>query len=197
MQFARIPHAQTRKANRDLLLSAARRVFATAGFDAASIRKIVCESGLTQGSFYNNFNDKQAIFEVVLDDIVEPIILLLRSVRAQSKTAEEFLWSAFDVCACFPIENPETSAIIARNQSAFRLTFYLGGNNAQIRKDLIADLKEGMVVGQLRHFDAKFTADAMISLGLDLVIQIVIHPEEAQSRVQYLTDLFMGMISPK
>jgi hypothetical protein len=45
MKYSRGPPAQTRKATGDLLVWAARHVFATKGYEAANIRDIVRQSG--------------------------------------------------------------------------------------------------------------------------------------------------------
>ncbi|WP_161492596.1 TetR/AcrR family transcriptional regulator [Pseudophaeobacter leonis] len=195
MKHTRIPHAQTRKANRDLLVCAARHVFATKGYEAANIRDIVRESGLSQGSFYNNFKDKREVFEIVMNEIVEPLAAELRTVRASSRSAKEFLWSAFHSCVQLAIKNPETSAIIARCQGEFRPVFYLSGNNTQIRNDLVSDLREGMETGRFCTLMPEMTADSMMSLGFDLVIHCASCPEEAEVRVSYLTDLFLPMLT--
>jgi AcrR family transcriptional regulator len=194
MKQQRIPHAETRRQNREQILTAGRVVFATIGYDGATIRDIVRESGLAQGSFYNYFKTKQDVFEQVVEDIITPLIPILREARASADSAHDFMYGAYDACRMLPRQNPEAAAIIARNQSAFREIFYLGDGQNKITTDLIADLKAGQDAGFLKQTDADLMAETMVALGMDLVIQAAQHPQEAKRRVAFLTQLFVDSI---
>lgn len=195
MKIKRIPHAETRKANRDQLLAAARMVFATIGFDAATVKDIVRESGLSQGSFYNYYKTKQDIFEDVVEDIIGPLVPLLSRVRAEAKTAHAFLFNAYEACRLMPLQEPQAAAIIARNQSSFREIFYLGDGQSQIKSDLSADLQKGCLEGRFKAMNFDLMAETQIALGIDLVIQAAQVPESASERVAFLTRLFEGAMS--
>jgi AcrR family transcriptional regulator len=54
--------------NRDALVTAARRLFGRAGFDATTIADIAEAADLGFGTFYRYFPDKEAVLEAVLDD---------------------------------------------------------------------------------------------------------------------------------
>lgn len=194
MKQHRIPHAETRRQNREHILTAGRVVFATIGYDASTIRDIVRESGLAQGSFYNYFKTKHDVFEQVVEDIINPLIPILKEARASANTAHAFLFGAYDACRMLPRQNPEAAAIIARNQSAFREIFYLGDGQNRITADLITDLKDGHDAGFLKQSDPDLMAETMVALGMDLVIQAAQHPEKAKRRVEFLTRLFVDAI---
>jgi AcrR family transcriptional regulator len=195
MKIKRTPHAETRKANRDQLLAAARMVFATIGFDAATVKDIVRESGLSQGSFYNYYKTKQDIFEDVVEDIIGPLVPLLSRVRAEAKTAHAFLFNAYEACRLMPLQEPQAAAIIARNQSSFREIFYLGDGQSRIKSDLSDDLQKGCLEGRFKAMNFDLMAETQIALGIDLVIQAAQVPESASERVAFLTRLFEGAIS--
>ena len=61
-------HQQKTEATRRKLLAAARRVFARHGFEAARIDDIAVEAGHTRGAFYANFNSKEDLFLVLLEE---------------------------------------------------------------------------------------------------------------------------------
>lgn len=196
MPHARVPHSETRRTNLNQFIAAGRQVFATIGYDAASARDIVKKSGLAQGSFYNYFSDKRAVFETVLAQIIEPLIPLLKAVRQEATSPRGFLFNAFDACYVLPLNEPETAAIISRNQAIFRELFYISGGQHQIREDLRADLERGQATGSFGSFDSGLMADAMISLGLDLVIQTANDPVDGQARVDFLVALFLPILTP-
>ena len=53
--------------HRDNLISAGLRVMFRAGYNGSSVRDIVAEAGVPQGSFTNHFRSKEAFAEAVLD----------------------------------------------------------------------------------------------------------------------------------
>jgi AcrR family transcriptional regulator len=53
----------------DGIVSAARKLFMTRGFEAVSIDDIAAAAGIAKGGVYHHFASKQAIFEVVLDRV--------------------------------------------------------------------------------------------------------------------------------
>jgi len=197
MKRQRVSHTQTRKANREKLLAAGREVFSTIGYDAATVRDIVRKSGLAQGSFYNYFNDKQAVFEAILSDMLAPLIPVLKSARGDAETPHDFLFNAFEACRLLPENDPQTAAIISRNQTLFRELFYFSDTQPQIREDLMQDLKMGQQKGIFVTLDVGIMADTMISLGLDMVIHTATDPDNGKDRVKFLTDLFLPRLVMK
>jgi|SRR5579875_1381216 len=55
-------HQQRTEQTRRRLLTAARRIFARDGFEAAKIEDIAREAGHTRGAFYANFKNKEELF---------------------------------------------------------------------------------------------------------------------------------------
>lgn len=62
----RLTRDEKARHTRDALLSAASRVVASDGYAAASIARIAEEAGVAQGTFYNYFEDRQALFDRLL-----------------------------------------------------------------------------------------------------------------------------------
>ena len=69
---ATAPDRQTRRrtATRRKLVEAAKTLFARQGVDNTRIQEITEEADVGFGSFYNHFENKQAIVEVVLEEVV-------------------------------------------------------------------------------------------------------------------------------
>lgn len=72
--------ALSEEAARERLLTAARVAFARDGFHAASLNDLLREAGVSKGSFYHHFEDKEALFAAVLRQAVrelgDPVELL-------------------------------------------------------------------------------------------------------------------------
>lgn len=62
---------------RALVLTAARRVFASAGFEGATIEAVAREAGVPRPTVYDHFGGKSGLFEAVVQDAVETMSGLL------------------------------------------------------------------------------------------------------------------------
>jgi AcrR family transcriptional regulator len=58
------------------ILTAARKLFATTGFDATSIDGIAAKAGVAKGAVYHHFDSKEEIFTRVLEDVQAEIAAL-------------------------------------------------------------------------------------------------------------------------
>lgn len=59
--------------SRESLLDAARSVFETCGYTSARVSDIVALAGLSHGSFYSYFGNKEDVFRAVADQVVRQI----------------------------------------------------------------------------------------------------------------------------
>ena len=57
------------KATREQLVAVATRLFAERGFEGASIEAVLDEAGVSRGSLYHHFANKEALFEAALDAV--------------------------------------------------------------------------------------------------------------------------------
>src|ERR1700744_4361924 len=62
------PREQTKLANRQAILDAARAVFREMGFEAATVRDIIRRTGLSVGAFYNYYRSKEEVIAALADD---------------------------------------------------------------------------------------------------------------------------------
>lgn len=185
---------QNKKANRDALLASARTVLSQLGYGGATVRDIVRGSGLAPGSFYNYFHDKEAVFEALVAEIMEPLAERLRTSRREATSVEAFIGAPFELAAKVALEDPDNALLIARNQTIFRRIFYLADRKTDIQKDLERDLLDWTARGRLKPHDAALMSETMIALGVDLVVHVSLTPEIAEQRVAFLVALFRASI---
>ena len=61
------------RATRDRLLEAGREALGSRGYDATSISEILDAAGVAKGALYHHFDTKTALFDAVLDRVVQEI----------------------------------------------------------------------------------------------------------------------------
>jgi AcrR family transcriptional regulator len=87
----RLTRAESRQRTRDLLISAATRVFARDGYAGASVDAIAEQAGFTVGALYSNFATKQELFVAVFERHCAGELAALRALAETAASAEELL----------------------------------------------------------------------------------------------------------
>lgn len=91
---------------RELILDAARQVFAEEGLDGASLRAIAVRAGYTPAALYFHFESKEAMYAEVLHASLQSLGAAVTQAVAQTKTAQEKLKAAAMSFFGFYAENP-------------------------------------------------------------------------------------------
>jgi AcrR family transcriptional regulator len=87
---------QTKVANRQAILDAAREVFGELGYETATVRDIIRRTGLAAGTFYNYYRSKEEVFAALADDGARRFGPILKAIRAQSPDFEVFVRRAIE-----------------------------------------------------------------------------------------------------
>lgn len=61
------------RATRERLVATARELFGRDGYDATSVEAVLREAGVARGSLYHHFENKTALFDAVLDQVVADV----------------------------------------------------------------------------------------------------------------------------
>ena len=59
-----------KKNNRESIITSSRKILTEKGIDNASVREIVSIANLGSGTFYNYFDDKNAVFLIIIERLV-------------------------------------------------------------------------------------------------------------------------------
>ncbi len=87
--------ASDRKGRREQLLQAGERLFAEHGYRGVTIAEVAAEVGVSTGSFYSHFPDKETFFGAILDRIAEQGIRQARQVISRFKNPMNQLKALF------------------------------------------------------------------------------------------------------
>lgn len=148
-----------RKAHTRLALQqAGRRLFAQQPVEAISIDAVVAAAGVSKGSFYNHFADRDDLVEAIVGDIRGWLHNVVAATNAYEHDAARRVARAVCVFLRYALEEPEGAAVLAR----------LHGRSLSVEAPynapLVADIGEGLASGRFRI--ATVEAGTMLVIGV-------------------------------
>ncbi|MBV8978862.1 MAG: TetR/AcrR family transcriptional regulator [Alphaproteobacteria bacterium] len=185
---------QTKAQNRQLILDAARGVFAEMGYGAATVRDIIRATPLASGTFYNYFKSKEEIYQAIRDEVALAIRPLLREERMKATTVEEFISGTFRTFFEF----------VASDRIDFR-TIRHSADTTRVRVDtpeviagfdeLREDIETAMARGMFAPVDADYLMAAIAGVAFEVAESMMRRevPDPAGAAV-FATQLFLGGI---
>ena len=190
--------AQLAAARRTQILDAATRVFASKGFNRATIRDVARDAGIADGTIYNYFANKTDLLFGLLDRLNDterrPASLaqvvdtsLAGFFRAYLRERVEALWSNADLLrAVLPemLANPDLRA--RYYDEVIAPTMALGEGAIQ------ALASEGRV----RDLDATLTTRMLAGSLLGLMVLQLLGDETLAARWQEIPDVLAGLLLP-
>ena len=118
--------------SRQRILETALQEFSERGYEGAALNTAWAEKGISKGSIYHHFKDKDEIYLLCVEQCFDALTAYLgERVKALVGTAEERLKGYFDARICFFAENPLYLGIFS--DAAFQPPQALGGEIAQCR----------------------------------------------------------------
>ncbi len=143
--------AEKARATRRALIEAAAYVVGKYGYAEASIARITQHANVAQGTFYNYFETRQALFDILLPELGRDLIEFVRARVAGSRTTLEMEERGFRAFFEYLAENPgfyrilneaETMAPIAHRRHFEALT-----------RGYVTALRRGLARGELGSFE--------------------------------------------
>ena len=185
---------RTKAQNRQMILDAARGVFAELGYGAATVRDIIRATPLASGTFYNYFKSKEEIYQAIRDEVALAIRPRLRDERRQAKTVEEFISGTFRTFFEF----------VASDRIDFR-TIRHSADTTRVRVDtpeviagfdeLREDIETAIARGLFPPIDADFLMAAIAGVAFEVSERMMRRdaPDPTQAAI-FATALFLGGI---
>ncbi len=175
----------TKAQNRETILTAARGVFASMGFAAASVRDIIRATPLASGTFYNYFKSKEEVFQALRDEVALAIRPRLREARLSATTTDEFVSGTFRTFFAFIAERRSEAA---PETSRFRMDSpeVLAGF-AELKDDIVAASARGL----LPAVDAGLLSAALSGVAMEIGEQVKAGAD-VDTAAAFATALFLG-----
>lgn len=108
------PGARARQ-TRGALIDAGQKLFALHPVDAVSIDDIVAAAAVAKGSFYNHFDDKDALLHEIVSDIRSGIEAIVARVNAEESDPARRVVRAICVYGGYVMNAPEHGQILIRD----------------------------------------------------------------------------------
>jgi AcrR family transcriptional regulator len=157
---------RAKAANREAILAAARRVFAELGYEAATVRDIIRGTDLASGTFYNYFRSKEEVFEALSADGARRFKPLLRAVRENSATFEDYLRNGIGVYFRFLVEE---NRIEGRPMDERRPHLRTDTPEMMaVYEEVRAGLEDAIARGMAPRVDADYLAHACIGIAQEV-----------------------------
>lgn len=205
-----MPRPRFEKASPELkeaILGAARKEFARAGYEGASLNRILEAAGLSKGAFYYYFDDKADLGIACFQDLYGPMLDL--SMPVDAKDVDDF-WEAVRLMSRRMLDYVESSAERLELVSKLGAAMARDPELAKRLAPMVADVSERMMkfwsrgqeLGAVRTdipLRAQFSVLQGIKEGLGRVLMPVgrtLTAEELERIAELQLDLFKRVVSP-
>jgi TetR/AcrR family fatty acid metabolism transcriptional regulator len=183
-------------ARREQILEAATRVFAYRGFSRATTREVAREAGISEGTIYNYFEDKDALLMSIMDVLNET-----------ERRAEDFdAGLATDFEGFFGAYLRHRMAVIWENRETFRIVMSEMLVNARLRERYMREVVEPTMriseanfgarvqSGKVRATDVPLAMRAVAGAVLGLLVLGLLGDEEVGARWDEASDVLGGLL---
>jgi AcrR family transcriptional regulator len=166
------------------LIAAAATVFAERGYDATSVEEVIRRAGLSKGTFYFNFTDKEHLFLAVIQDRIDDPARALMAITA---TAASSTPTAGTVSAGLDelLRNERTTLLLLQEYWSRAARDETIGARYRERQASLRDALAATLQARHDHtgvpltFEANRLAQAFIALGQGLALESIVDPDAA------------------
>ena len=171
------------------ILESAEAAFAARGFDGANMREIAQAAGVNKFMLYYHFDNKETLFNRVLQSNMQPMFQQLAAILSQPSSLEEALTQVYELyAALFQRKGERLRAFMAREIAAGaphvkplfaslapeflalwepKISQYLGG--AQLPERILRQLVASIMIGIVSNFLMQpLFAEIMQASGISL-----------------------------
>jgi AcrR family transcriptional regulator len=184
------------RARREQILGAATRVFAEKGFSRATTREVARAAGVSEGTIYNYFEDKDALLMAILDKLNET-----------ERRAEDFEEGmAADFRGFLEQYLRRRMSLIWENREVFRVVISEMLVNSELRKLYLRrvveptmriaeeNFRSRMEQGEVREMDAPLAMRSVAGAVLGVLVLGLLGDEEINSRSDEVSDVLAGLL---
>ncbi len=182
----------TKVQNRQLILAAARQVFAELGYGAATVRDIIRATPLASGTFYNYFKSKEEVYQAIRDEVALAIRPRLHEERMKATTVEEFITCTFRTFFEFVASDTVNFRTIRHTADNTRMrvdTPEVIAGFEELRNDLEAAITKGLFA----PINADYLMAAIVGVSFEVAERMLqSEPHDPVAAAEFASALFIG-----
>lgn len=178
---------QAKETSRRRLLQAARELVVEVGYGALSARQVSARAGLAQSSFYAHFKDKEELFQVLADEIVEELRVTLHTSRAEVQDWGGAVAVTASQVLSFFMTQRDLVALVFQELDVPGSPVGLIGRRLidTLHTDLCEDLQAGILTGRLPPLSVDAMAHVIVGTAIYALRRILAgHVEDPQALVE-------------
>ena len=188
------------------ILAAAQEAFDASGYAATTVEEVAAKAGISKGSIYNYFRNKQDLFEHVFSEFLAPDEAEVDRMLAQPRSAAEKMLGYLDYCFEQMARFCRIGKLVlefwtaaAREPQHANLAWSLHEMYDRTLERVRSIVAEGIETGEFRPGLDPRTAAAVILAAVDgtIVHAIVLGWEFDQVFVRTFTDSLMAALRPQ
>ena len=184
------------RARREQIVGAATRVFAEKGFRRATTRQVARAAGVSEGTIYNYFEDKDALLLAILDGLNE----------TERRAADFEEGMATDFRGFLEQYLRRRMSLIWENREAFRVVLSEMLVNAELRERYLRhvvdptmriaeeNFRSRMEQGEVLETDAPLAMRSVAGTVLGILVLGLLGDEEIGSRSDEVPDVLAGLL---
>jgi AcrR family transcriptional regulator len=185
---------QTKQQNRQIILDAARVVFAEHGYGATTVRDIIRATPLASGTFYNYFQSKEEVYQAMQDETALVIRPKLREAREKAGTVEEFISATFETFFGFVLNNNVDVRSIRHNADTVRMRMDTPEVVAGF-DELREDIEKAIARGLFPPVDADYLMASIVGVAFEISERMARREDaDPKAAADFATALFLGGI---
>lgn len=189
---------ESKAANREEILGAARRVFMTLGYEAATVRDIIRDTSLASGTFYNYFRSKEEVASALNDASITAFRPRLASIRNEASDFSAYVRGAYQ--AYFEFLASAHSHATRREEGARAQLPTLKDTPGQrvIFEEIRADLKAAHEKGEIPGLDFGYFTAACIGMAQEVGERMLRRtPVDPAGAAAFCGDAVLALIKPQ
>lgn len=184
---------QKKLTNRRAILDAGLQVFSSLGYERTTIMDVVEASGLSVGTLYNHFGDKDTIFAELVGSLVKDVRAVLSESRSKAYDLESFVMGAFYAYSELIEAQPQMQQLIQKNSNAFRRFISTEQELAGMISDLEQDMQAAVDAGMMPPFPVNLMTSAMMGASIE-IFSDELSTHTAKEKAEFLGQIFLGGI---
>ena len=183
---------QTKVQNRQLILDAARQVFAEIGYGAATVRDIIRATPLASGTFYNYFKSKEEVYQAIRDEVALAIRPRLHEERMKAATVEEFITCTFRTFFEFVAGDGVNFRTIRHSADTTRVRMDTPEVIAGF-EELRSDIETAIAKGLFPPVNADYLMAAIVGVAFEVAERMLRQePHDPVAAAEFATALLIG-----